>query len=267
MYRLAAGDRWEKTDSVFVLTTGRTGTNTLAELLDIYPCIDAYHEPHPNLLKERQAAFHEVYTNPDKYARIFARARAGLMARSSLRNTLYAETSPRLTFFAPVISQLCPNARFIHLVRHPGDVVRSGMRRKWYEKKGRSERYRIIPSRDDPFHQEWETASAFEKNCWQWNAYNSFALRFRSTVPNERVLLLRAEDLFHGKTSTLQQLFDFLGVECPSQNLLDKVLNVKMNRQTEGLFPAYDEWADHQYDRLFSIAGDTMAKLGYSISR
>lgn len=262
--RFLTGAKWRNTDCVFVLSTGRTGTATLAELLDLSPEIEAYHEPPPNMIKERQSAFHEVASNPDKYVRIFVRARSGLIAQASLRNKMYAETSARLTFFAPVISQTCPNAKFIHLVRHPGAVVRSGMRRGWYDKNSRLNRYRIYPAHEDPFFAEWEMSSAFEKICWYWNAYNTFALRFRTTIPAERSLLLKAEDLFEGGMKTMRGLFDFLQVECPSQNYIEKILGEKMNRQVKGHFPAFGEWEESKYKRLHAIAGDTMAELGYS---
>jgi hypothetical protein len=264
MCRLITGESWANTDCVFVLSTGRSGTNTLADLIDLSPAVSAYHEPPPNLLKERQAAFHEISSNPGRYVRIFTRARAGLIAGTALKKMIYAETSARLTFFAPVISQICPSSRFIHLVRHPGDVVRSGMRRKWYEKNGRLDRYRIFPSPDDPFSRRWMTASAFEKICWYWNAYNSFALDFRATISQDRSLLVKAEDLFQGREETIEGLFEFIGVKPPSRDLVDGVLGGKLNRQVAGQFPMYEQWQENRHDELHSIAGETMTKLGYA---
>lgn len=263
IYRFLSGDSWKNTNSAFVLSTGRSGTATLAELLALSPKINAYHEPPPDLLKERQSAFHEISSNPDKYARIFVKTRSGLMAQAKHQKKFYAETSARLTFFAPVISQICPNARFIHLVRHPGAVVRSGMRRKWYEMNGRLDRYRVYPSPDDPFSHKWDTASPFEKICWYWDAYNAFALRFSATIPPERMLLLKAEDLFEGEMETMKKLFEFIQIECPPPNLVDTVLKGKLNRQQSGLFPLFEDWEESEYRKLIPIAGETMFKLGY----
>src|SRR5690625_7198839 len=45
----------------------------------------------------------------------------------------YIETNNQLTFFAPGLARMFPDAQFVHLYRHPGEVVRSGMRRGWFD--------------------------------------------------------------------------------------------------------------------------------------
>ena len=57
-YRLMTGNSWKDTSRAFVLSTGRSGTATLAELFDLSSEINSHHEPPPNLLKETQSAFH-----------------------------------------------------------------------------------------------------------------------------------------------------------------------------------------------------------------
>jgi hypothetical protein len=47
-----------------------------------------------------------------------------------------------------------PNVKFVHLFRHPGEVVRSGMRRGWYNGHP-SDRYRIEPGQHDPMRRLW----------------------------------------------------------------------------------------------------------------
>jgi len=264
-YKLLTGNSWKKTNCFFVLSTGRSGTATLAELLNLSPEIESYHEPPPTLVKERQSAFHEASINPEKYSRIFIKARSGIMAQAKYQNKIYAETSARMTFFAPAIKEICPNARFIHLFRHPGAVVRSGMRRKWYGNNNMLDKYRINPSADDPFFHEWTTASAFEKICWYWNAYNNFGLQFGATIPAERILLLKAEDLFKGKAKTLKRLYQFIGVECPSHDLIETVLKRKVNHQVKGQFPVFAKWEESDYVKLLAIAGKTMASLEYPL--
>lgn len=139
------------------------------------------------------------------------------------------------------------------------------MRRRWYETNSRLDKYRIHPSADDPYFYEWGTASAFEKICWYWNAYNTFALQFSAAIPAERILLLKAEDLFKGKTETIKGLYQFLGVECPSQDLIETVLRRKINHQVKGQFPVFEKWEESDYLKLLEIASKTMSALEYPL--
>lgn len=260
---LASMGRWKKSGTVFLLSTGRSGTATLAKVLQLAPGITAFHEPWPQMLKERQQALHEVWTEADTYMQIFLRARAGLIARSTLGGKVFAETSARLTFFAPAIARALPEARFIHLVRHPGGVIRSGMRRSWYSD-NRSDRYRIRPQEGDPHFAGWESLPRFNKICWYWNAYNAFALRFRDSVDSSRLLLLKAEDLFAARGDNMDRLFSFIGVPSPESDMLAAELGRKHNRQLNNDYPVFEQWSRTQRETLISIAGDTMAALGYS---
>jgi hypothetical protein len=167
--------------------------------------------------------------------------------------------------FCAFIKEICPKARFIYLVRHSGAVVRSGMRRKWYETNCTLNRHLIHPSAGDPYFHEWETAPTFEKICWYCNTNNTFALRSSATIPAERMLLLKAEDLFKGRTETMKRLFQFLGVKLPSEDLIQTVLDKKMNLPLEDQFPVVEEWDESECEILISIAGKTMEALEYSL--
>ena len=65
---------------LFVLSTGRTGTETLARLLQISKQIMAYHEPRPQLIAERKQAFERVWDEPGEFEAIFRTARATAIA-------------------------------------------------------------------------------------------------------------------------------------------------------------------------------------------
>lgn len=123
---------WRRSTCVFVLSTGRCGTKTLTHLLKLSSTVYARHEPAPRLYAEALDAYLSNLMPTTRYRAIFTAARAPDIGAAFLRGQVYAETSNWLTFFSPIIRDLLPNAKFIHLVRHPRDVVRSGMRRKWY---------------------------------------------------------------------------------------------------------------------------------------
>ena len=108
-------------------------TESLTHLLNLCPEISAFHEPEPVLWDESREAFHSVFDKPERQGRIFLRARRSPLQTAFRANRFYAETSNRMTYFAPAIAQVLENSQFLHLYRHPADVVRSGMRRGWYQ--------------------------------------------------------------------------------------------------------------------------------------
>jgi len=252
---------WKDARCLFVLSTGRTGTTTLARLLGLSDEIEAFHEPSPQLLEERKTARWEVGENPGKYRHIFVRARGASLYRAVSKNHMYAETSPRLTFFAPVISELLPSAKFLFVHRDPFEVVRSGMKRGWYADHP-ADYARVRPVGGEDFYEKWEDASPLEKVCWYWTVCNTFAIRFCQRVDSSRVLTIQSEDLFGG--AVVPNIFDFLGVEKPSEERVERVLKRKLNAQHEGTFPKREEWTSSMRKTLHRIAGETMARLGYS---
>jgi hypothetical protein len=262
--QVVARPRWRTARCLFVPSTGRTGSRTLTSLLGLSPRIRAFHEPAPQLLAESRQAFCDVADDPDQFAKIFADAKSTDIGIARLRRQLYAETSNRLTFFAPVIAELLPNSLFIHLHRHPADVVRSGMRRGWYRDHP-WDAYRIAPEPCEPAYPEWNNWDAFAKTCWYWSATNEFIFAFRDQLPPERFLSVAFDEFMSMETGTWRRIFDFLDVPPPAKDDVAEIYSRRENGQHEGEFPHVSRWTERQKDTLLHIAGATMSKLGYSI--
>jgi hypothetical protein len=256
----------DKRVCLFVLSTGRVGTATLAALLRYARNVFSYHEPRP-LLYELSKLSYEYSDNTDVgkvLQEAFIIARQELLKRSLDYDMGYVESSPQATFLAPFIQKAVRSVRFVHLVRDPRDVVRSGMRRKWYEGHG-ADKTRIIPRLDSTARQEWESYSAFKKNLWLWNETNSWILSFTSNIPKEQVLLLHSEDVFGANEETLRKLFTFAGSSLPSGRKIARVLGKRLNRQKIGIFPEPEVWSDEMQCDLVKIAGRTAQSLGYRL--
>ena len=251
---------WRETRAAFVLSTGRTGTKTLARLLDLSPEIDAFHEPHPQLLQERKAARWDVHRNERAYEQIFTLSRGAMLFRSHFRNRIYAETSARLTFFAPVIKKLLPESRFFFIHRDPRAVIRSGMRRGWYVDHP-ADFARVRPVPGEAAWEEWESWSPFEKICLYWDSHNRFSLDFYEDDGASQVLSIRADDLFTG--AAVSDIFAHLDVPSPSPGNVERVLSKKLNAQKQDEFPKAPNWSTDMIETLHRMAGDTMERLGY----
>ncbi len=251
------------TKCLFVLSTGRVGTQTVAQVLSLSSDIDAVHERRPRLLALTRRCYQIGISDVDAVAREFVASRSDFIRQAYHADHWYAETSNRITYLAPALAATFPRAKFIHLHRHPAEVVRSGMRRRWYN--GHSEdRFRIEPRVDDAFRDQWQDWSEFEKVCWYWHAVNRYALDFFGGLANDRILSLRSADLFLS-CSGASRVFELLNVTAPPHAEIKRVLARRCNAQRQGTFPEYEHWSTEQRRKLKDIAFSTAAELGYHL--
>ena len=259
--RLISRSCWRKARCTFILSTGRVGTKTIINLANLAEQVEADHEPLPRRRTLARQAYHDIHQRSDFYRRHFIDARADRLAWARLRGRVYVEATNMISF-APMIAREMPRARFIHLHRHPGDVVRSGMRRGWFGPHP-WDRYRIEPVGNDPAHAQWASWDAFHKICWVWQAVNRFLLDFTDSVTADRVLTLGFNDMVNPTSDVQERLFSFIGVRRPADEAIRQVLSVRDNAQEHGDFPKYHAWSDQQRLILRDIAGPVMERLGY----
>ncbi len=254
---------------VFVLSTGRSGTQTLAALYELATNVFAYHEPNPELtaLSKLFYEYEEKYLENAAISSVFREA--FLTSRRRLLNYSldcgrgYVETTPQNTFLAPVIIDAIPSVKFVHLVRDPRYVVRSAMRRKWYDGNPNDDT-RIIPRPNSEAAQQWATYSTFQKNLWLWAETNRWILEVSSRLA-DRVLRIQAERLFEGDEETLSKLFAFIGASLPSPRKISRVLGKQLNAQRTGKFPESGDWTEEMLRDLWTIAGEPATALGYQL--
>lgn len=249
---------------VFTLSTGRVGTETLAGLFELTDGYFVYHEPVPILYGLSKSSY-EYGDHPlarRLLGEAFSTSRKHLLDYSLDCGQGYIETSPQVTFLAPVILDVIPSARFIFLVRSPRDVIRSAMRRKWYDGH-RNDPTRITPVVGSPAGKQWETYTLFEKNLWLWTETNRWIMQFASSLPSHQILFLHSEDLFTGDKATVEKLFDFVGRQPASSSAIRKVLGKRMNAQLTGEFPEASAWTSEMNQSFSEIAGEIAGKLGY----
>ena len=118
---------------VFFLSTGRTGTQWFAHLFSSAHGLKAYHAPDPDLAAQNCFAYKIQKQDPinkeethEILSHIFLAGREQHLRYSYKCMRRYLETNNHLTFFASAIADLLPQAKFIHVHRHPGDFVSSG---------------------------------------------------------------------------------------------------------------------------------------------
>ena len=252
----------EKRPCVFVLSTGRVGTMTLARLLRLASNIYVLHEPNPSLYKLSKANYQYDFGALEFSDSIFWAVRENLIKGALKLGCGYVETSPQGTFFAPAIFKAIPSVKFIHLVRHPADIVISGMRRNWFGGHP-GDKTRISPKIGSAYYDIWNGLSQFEKNAWLWTETNQWILSFLESVPDNQYITVHAEDLYKKDRSSIDNVFRFVGAEIPTEKRIQEVLSKKYNNQTSGDFPPFSDWSPDMTKQLRQMSGDLANTLGY----
>ena len=246
---------------LFVLSTGRCGTELISNILAKSPALSVEHSPKPEL-EYVSSLIHRNNISGEALKVAVLAARFDLFfLQAFISGKSYVETNNRITFFAPALSELLPNSKFIHLVRNPADFVRSGMRRGYYQKD-------VVQHQrlDGSNYLPWNTFSRLEKIAWEWNEINSKIEDFKCIVSESRVLTINSESLFKDP-STVSSIYEFIGIKNPFEGrngsqMLARLLSNPVNKQNQGSFPKYPDWSEADRIRFCHIV--TLAsKYGY----
>lgn len=245
--------------AVFVLSTGRCGTLFLTRLIEA--ASKQYwveHNPDPILNFESVRAFHDDL-DAAALGNCFLAARYESLRKSLLADRTYVETNNRLTVYAGGIADVLPNSKFIHLVRHPGDFVRSAMRRDFYARDNSSARGHLSPRAGEAAASEWDDLDRVAKCSWLWNEVNGLAEALHDSLDGERVVTIKSEDLF-ADPEILRSAFEKWGLPFAQS----EHANRRVNEQKGGDFPHYSQWDSEQIEALKKWA-PLMTKYGYDV--
>jgi hypothetical protein len=250
---------------IFVLSTGRVGTVTLSELFNLSSNILSFHEPQPELYAMSKRAYLDGMTGCEGvWDDVFMSLRTELIESALADGVGYVETSPQCTFLATAIYRTIPNVKFIHMAGHPATVVRSGMRRGWYEGHP-ADATRIIPKEDSEIFKSWSDMGQLAKNAWLWSETNKWIFEFTSSLPEENYLYLKSEDIFSCNKNILNKLYRFCSSGFPREDKIKKILSHNYNKDVIGNFPPFEQWSSADVDLLKFHAGEMAEKMEYNL--
>ncbi|MFT5202296.1 MAG: hypothetical protein ACI9C1_001684 [Candidatus Aldehydirespiratoraceae bacterium] len=188
----------------FVLSTGRAGSRTIANVLSQSPGLVCTHEPVPRLVEETALwRYGELAT--DDYAEMLRESRP-----AEVEGRRYGESANRLSLGVPVIADVFPSSQFVWLVRDGREVVSSGFQRGWFDHAADTvwERFRLRGDRlGEVPESEWSAWSPFHRVCWLWARTNEIIREDLAVLDADRHRMLRLEDL----SAQIGEVSDFLG--------------------------------------------------------
>ncbi|MFW6061338.1 MAG: hypothetical protein ACOC93_00870 [Planctomycetota bacterium] len=238
---------------LFVLSTGRSGSKTIAQTVDTLPGWYGVHEPEPKLVPEAHAYLTGQMDSAELVS-LLQRTR-----RSPDRALRYAESNQKLSFMIAPLVEAFPNASFLWMVRNGLDAVASWENLLAYrgEKHGVARRnsewtkYRLCGDEvgDVPAGQ-WKRMSPFARNCWYWN-YTNRKIQEDLTRLGARWMMIRLEDL----PQQVPELCRFLDAPQPA-DLRVPVANRAVRKVSKAQY-----WDHRQRKEFESICGELMDEL------
>ncbi|MEZ5166408.1 MAG: sulfotransferase [Acidimicrobiales bacterium] len=242
---------------LFVLSTGRSGSRTIANVLSQSPAMACTHEPVPRLIEEVMQY---------RYGELDAGRLAELLTESrpaSIDGRRYGEAANRLSMAVPVLATAFPEAQFLWLVRDGREVVSSGVQRGWFGDAADTawERWRMRADLlGEVTVEEWAAWTPFRRVAWLWARTNRMIGDDLAALAPERWMRVRLEDL----EERIDAVAAFLGL--PATAFVIPTRNARGSttrsgdpgvNQVDRRF-AVDDWTTEQRDDFASFCGPFM---------
>ena len=237
---------------LFVVSTGRSGSTTIARTLSQHPDVTCLHEPRSALIRLSTEWAHRLR---DRSA-VVDDLRAIYDASVCPGPVVFGESDQNLSVLLSPLLDRAPHARVLWLIRNGRDVVSSAVRKGWYgegpppdDRPNVWDDYRLRGDLcGDVGPEEWGRMSAFEKNCWYWGYVNRTIEAALAGRPETRWLRVRLEDL----ADRVGDVFDLVGVD-------RRAVSVERHNAGRGAKPnwttaedaAFERWCGPGMDRWY----------------
>ncbi|MEA1972678.1 MAG: sulfotransferase [Candidatus Cloacimonadota bacterium] len=250
---------------VFFLSTGRCGTAWFTKLLQNNKESRILHNPKPNLHIQGKLVYEILKKNnfeidndtESLIEEMFYAGREEMLRYVYKAQKSFIETNNHITFFAPVLAKIFPQAKFIHLYRHPAEFVRSALRRGYFATNDNMIEKRIKPINDP----SWNSLSQFKKNIWLWNETNNFIEKFKKEVTADRIIDFNFNEL---NEENIQTLLSFLEISVKPK-IIKRSINKKVNIQKFGSLKHHSSWTEEKKSILYNSSKFLMNKYNYTI--
>jgi hypothetical protein len=292
--------------TILITSLGRTGTEFFAKFFKaILPAATALHEPDifqntglenkwGHYLQQVQLAgiwrmvilkglgkWTLIKLSDDKFLNRLSSDNAvqGLLSQRSafvhnMLGSVYVEANIGYYGLLDVTPRVFEQHRAVYIIRDGREWVRSHM--NWGEFYGKKGIRKLISHNwppankipNNPYAQEWDGFSRFEKLCWAWTNLNQYALKTLSVNPHVKVF--KFEDIFSGdrKYQTLEDMLAFTtaqpGIDPQQIGSTAGWLERRSHQSVDG-FPGWENWTVPQKRQFEKLCSPLMDQMGYSL--
>lgn len=249
---------WNSIQPVFIVSTGRTGTQFFAEFFNLFPSVRSLHEPQPDFLKLgiEYAQGLVDFETASRQIELKRRAYCHELKQEGIK--LYVESNNRFFSLLKPLRAVFPHSKVIYIVRDGRDYVRSGISRVWYTEHDKVPRLRADMFPDDLHAKQWRQMDRFEKIAWRWQKKDGFIHADFQHLDN--ALKVKFEDIFYDpERSGVYQISRFIGIpDNETRHYLTKMGNRKVNTNSKQVIPKWMHWNDEMKQAFDKIAAHHM---------
>jgi len=256
---------------VFVLSTGRSGSLFIHNAMSSLEDMQSYHEAFPNLQYFSNFAFQ----NQDKQEilkAMFQAARMELILDAYNNNRIFMESNQCMVFFSYAIASVFPKAKFIHVIRHPGDFIHSAIGKGWHlnDSIWESGRVKMVDTG------RWGQLSQAAKLAWGWQTTNEYISRFLRQQEPSNTLTVKLEELT-SQVPVFTRFISFSGtkkhfsheeiLQIQSTKINELVVNPNepLNMKKNPGFPVYKLWNNELKAEVRPFIESLSHSYGYEI--
>jgi hypothetical protein len=208
----------------FVTGTGRCGTMLLYKLLNIGTNTLCHHEASIKYTKLNHAY---QTKNVRKLIEDIDTQIKPLVKKQNRKGHSYGEVSGLLYLCLKELYLRYGNrTRFILLVRHPVEFVRSALSRGFFDDSHPHSLEHIRATDTTDIGRRWLTATPFEKCLWYWNEVNRLVYDFFLDIPKE---IWRIQLMENISVETVSEIYDFLNIKGFNESAIRDLLGIKVN--------------------------------------
>lgn len=272
----------------FIVSCARSGSTSLANILDTATNGRCLSEPVPNLNIETREMMEGRLPNPrQKLAELILPR----IAKTLDEGLIHGEKNVTYGPFIPQLHEML-RCRFVFLKRDGRDVVTSLM--NWHsevfgdiyhECKERTPLSRIAeaaraklpaarddsdyarprPRPGDPYFERWPELSRFEMAAWYWQFINRLYVENLAKIPPEDWIGI---DYSTVEPQDIERVFDFLGLRGFDHDSVENMLSSHINSvwsriRRRGKFTTWRDWDEDRRRAFDGIAAGAMTLLGY----
>lgn len=267
----------KNTQPIFIVSSGRSGSASLATLLSKYHDIESHHEYLCTHTQPIAVKLHAgIIDNSDAAKQLTA---LHLESVKRCEKQIWLDSSNKLSWLIPPLEEIFNNAKYIHLIRDGRKVVSSYYHKlsdEAYDDKSIEQLLAYIkyPEHTTPPPPEkkywwptpppeskaWESFikfDRFERLCFHWAELHRQVLYDLKKVPAHRQLEIKLEDLVSSPENQVK-LCDFMSIphDEGAFSFLAKPHNVNK--------PVDHPLTAQQTLKFQSIAGDIHRHFGYT---
>jgi len=273
-YKIDGYNLIDKNNRFFIVSTGRSGTNSIANTLDSLDEIYCKHEPRHVMNRLSTEFAHKIKSKDQVLYELYFMFYKCDNIRSSKK--LIGECDWKYSNLIPLLRIVLPKAKFVWLIRNAQDFVSSAYGRGWFDQyeynypfakefskdtiagmeifnhyRMEYSIYRINGYGIGVFSKDqWLAMSAFERCCWFWAYWNLTIENLSIDIPSELFFTIRLEDF--NKDS--ENLMNFLGISCSSK--------IEIKHTNKAYYDIHNRlnWSDDQIQIFMKYCSEGMKK-------